>query len=104
MCVQLCYAMLMAVQHGLCACSAACCDSAQSVAVCLGLIWRVMCSCMLLHLRSAVPCNNDSAALSVFMRFACCDLAHFVAVCLNLMDSQVQQHIASCVFSCVMQC
>jgi len=57
MCVQLCYAMLMAVQHGLCACSAACCDSAQ-----------------------------------------------FVAVFLNLMDGQVQQHIAACVFSCVVQC
>ncbi len=47
---QLCYAMLIAVQHGLCVCSA-----------------------------------------------ACCDLAHFVAVCLNLMDSQVQQHVASSV-------
>ncbi len=57
MCVQLCYAMLMAVQHGFCACSA-----------------------------------------------ACCDLAQFVAVFLNLMDSQVQQHIAACVFSCVVQC
>ena len=56
-CVQLCYAMLMAVQHGLCAYSA-----------------------------------------------ACCDLAQFVAACLNLMDSHVQQPVASPVFSCVMQC
>ncbi len=28
---------------------------------------------------------------------ACCDLAQFVAACLNLMDSQVQQHVASSV-------
>ena len=35
MCLQLCYAMLMAVQHGLCACSAACYDLAPLVAVCL---------------------------------------------------------------------
>jgi len=55
--LHLCYAMLMAVPHGLGACSAACCDSAQ-----------------------------------------------FVAVWLNLMGSHVQQHIASCVFSCVLQC
>ena len=57
MCLQLCYAMLMAVQHGLYACSAAYCDSAQ-----------------------------------------------FDAVWLNLMDSLVQQPVASCVFNCVMQC
>ena len=67
-----------------------------------------MCSCMLLHLRSAVQCNSDSAALFEFMRFACsagcCDSAQFVAVWLNLMDSLVQQPVASCVFSCVMQC
>ncbi len=35
---------------------------------------------------------------------ACCDLAQFVAVCWNLMDSHVQQHVASSVFSCIMQC
>ena len=85
----------------------ACCDPAQSVAVCLGLIRRVMCSCMLLHLRSAVPCNNDSAALFEFMRFACsagcCDSAQFDAVWLNLINSHVQQHIASSAFSCTMQ-
>jgi len=61
------------------------------------------------RLNSAVPCNDNTAALSVFMRFACsaacCDPAQSVAVCLNLMDSQAQQHIAaSPVFSCDMQC
>ena len=35
---------------------------------------------------------------------ACCDLAQFVAACLNLMDSHVQQPVASSVFSCGMQC
>ena len=49
--------MLMAVQHGLCACSD-----------------------------------------------ACCDLAQLVAVWYNLMNSLVQQLVASSVFSCVMQC
>ena len=70
--------------------SAACYDPAQSVAVCSGLIWRVMCSIMLLHLRLAVPCNDDSAALSVCMRFACSaacyNPAQSVAVCLNLVQ------------------
>ncbi len=66
-----------------------------------------MCSCMLLPLRSAVPCNNDSAALSVFMRFACsaacCDLAQLVAHC-SVLESYGQSGAAAYCFMCVQLC
>lgn len=35
---------------------------------------------------------------------ACHELAQFVAVCLSLVDSHVQQHVASFISSCVGQC
>ena len=59
-----------------------------------------MCSSMLLYLCSALLCIVDgSAVLSVCMQ-CCMLLSSSLAVCLNLL----QQHVASSVFSCVVQC
>ncbi len=72
-----------------------------------------MCSIMLLHLRLAVPCNDDGAALSVCIRFACSaacyNPAQSVAV---LLESYGQSCAAACriadvtsvAFSSAMQC
>ncbi len=90
------------------ACSAACYDPAQSVAMCLNLmdshVQQHVALLMLIHLRSAVPCNvDDDAAWPVCMRFACSaacyDPAQSVAMCLNPIDSHVQQHVALLMFS-----
>ena len=55
----------MAVQHGLCACKAACCDLAQVVAACLNL----MDSHVQQHVVLSVLCSVDgSAGLPVCMQ------------------------------------
>ena len=75
--------------------SSLCCSVAR-------LLLGIRCSSMLLHLCYAMSMAVQHGLCAY--SGACCDLAQVVAACLNLMDSHVQQPVASPVVSCVMQC
>ena len=91
--LHLCYAMLMAVQHALCACSSACCDQLSLLQCNQNLID----SQVQQHVASPVLSNVDGSAawLVCACSAACCDQLSLLQCNQNLIDSQVQQHVAS---------